>query len=272
MNPLRPRRAWPGDPGDRASSAWPTRCRWRARCWPAASRCWRSRCARRWRWTACAPLRRRCPRPSSAPAPSARWTTRAPRSTPAAASASAPATAATSASPAGDIGLPLLPGVATASEVMAANADGYRFLKFFPATAAGGIPMLKALAGPFADVRVLPHRRHHARDRAAVPGAAQRQGLRRLVADAAGRGGRAGLGAHHRAGARGAARCAAEGESLAAHQRRQPPAPARCGHASSPAATPARSLALRFWLTFHLPCMRVTSISMPTMARSICST
>jgi 2-dehydro-3-deoxyphosphogluconate aldolase/(4S)-4-hydroxy-2-oxoglutarate aldolase len=55
-----------------------------------------------------------------------------------------------------DIGLPLLPGVATASEVMAANADGYSFLKFFPATAAGGIPMLKALAGPFADVVFCP--------------------------------------------------------------------------------------------------------------------
>ncbi len=33
-----------------------------------------------------------------------------------------------------DIGLPLLPGVATASEVMRAQADGYGFLKFFPAT------------------------------------------------------------------------------------------------------------------------------------------
>jgi 2-dehydro-3-deoxyphosphogluconate aldolase/(4S)-4-hydroxy-2-oxoglutarate aldolase len=55
-----------------------------------------------------------------------------------------------------DIGLPLLPGVATASEVMAAQADGYGFLKFFPATAAGGIPMLKALAGPFADVVFCP--------------------------------------------------------------------------------------------------------------------
>jgi 2-dehydro-3-deoxyphosphogluconate aldolase / (4S)-4-hydroxy-2-oxoglutarate aldolase len=54
------------------------------------------------------------------------------------------------------IGLPLLPGVASASEVMHANADGYHFLKFFPATAAGGIPMLKALAGPFADVVFCP--------------------------------------------------------------------------------------------------------------------
>ena len=51
-----------------------------------------------------------------------------------------------------DIGLPLLPGVATASEVMQANADGYSFLNFFLATAAGGIPLLKALHGPFPDV------------------------------------------------------------------------------------------------------------------------
>ena len=55
-----------------------------------------------------------------------------------------------------NIGLPLLPGVATGSEVMQANADGYHFLKFFPATAAGGIPMLKALAGPFPDVVFCP--------------------------------------------------------------------------------------------------------------------
>jgi 2-dehydro-3-deoxyphosphogluconate aldolase/(4S)-4-hydroxy-2-oxoglutarate aldolase len=55
-----------------------------------------------------------------------------------------------------NMGLPLLPGVATASEVMAANADGYTFLKFFPATAAGGIPMLKGLHGPFADVSFCP--------------------------------------------------------------------------------------------------------------------
>jgi 2-dehydro-3-deoxyphosphogluconate aldolase / (4S)-4-hydroxy-2-oxoglutarate aldolase len=55
-----------------------------------------------------------------------------------------------------DLGLPLLPGVATAGEVMQANADGYLFLKFFPASAAGGIPMLKALAGPFPDVVFCP--------------------------------------------------------------------------------------------------------------------
>ena len=55
-----------------------------------------------------------------------------------------------------EAGLPLLPGVSTASEVMQANADGLSFLKFFPATAAGGVPMLKALAGPFPDVVFCP--------------------------------------------------------------------------------------------------------------------
>jgi Entner-Doudoroff aldolase len=55
-----------------------------------------------------------------------------------------------------DLGLPLLPGVATASEVMLAQADGLDFLKFFPATAAGGLPLLKALAGPFPDVAFCP--------------------------------------------------------------------------------------------------------------------
>jgi 2-dehydro-3-deoxyphosphogluconate aldolase/(4S)-4-hydroxy-2-oxoglutarate aldolase len=55
-----------------------------------------------------------------------------------------------------ELGLPLLPGTATGSEVMQATADGYTFLKFFPAMQAGGIPMLKALAGPFTDVVFCP--------------------------------------------------------------------------------------------------------------------
>ncbi len=54
------------------------------------------------------------------------------------------------------IGLPLLPGVATASEVMAASADGLGFLKFFPAVQAGGLAMLKALGGPFPDIVFCP--------------------------------------------------------------------------------------------------------------------
>jgi 2-dehydro-3-deoxyphosphogluconate aldolase/(4S)-4-hydroxy-2-oxoglutarate aldolase len=55
-----------------------------------------------------------------------------------------------------DIGLPLLPGVATGSEIMAAQEDGYTELKFFPAMQAGGPAMLKAWAGPFSDVRFCP--------------------------------------------------------------------------------------------------------------------
>lgn len=55
-----------------------------------------------------------------------------------------------------NLGLPLLPGIASASDVMRASGDGYHFLKFFPATAAGGIPMLKALAGPFTDIVFCP--------------------------------------------------------------------------------------------------------------------
>lgn len=53
-------------------------------------------------------------------------------------------------------GLALLPGVATASEVMAASSAGFAFLKFFPAAAAGGTAMLKAWASPFADVAFCP--------------------------------------------------------------------------------------------------------------------
>jgi 2-dehydro-3-deoxyphosphogluconate aldolase/(4S)-4-hydroxy-2-oxoglutarate aldolase len=55
-----------------------------------------------------------------------------------------------------DLGLPLLPGVATGSEIMAAQEDGYTALKFFPAMQAGGIAMLKAWSGPFGDVKFCP--------------------------------------------------------------------------------------------------------------------
>jgi 2-dehydro-3-deoxyphosphogluconate aldolase/(4S)-4-hydroxy-2-oxoglutarate aldolase len=55
-----------------------------------------------------------------------------------------------------DIGLPLMPGVATPSEVLAASSAGHRLLKFFPAAAAGGVAMLEALAGPFPDVMFCP--------------------------------------------------------------------------------------------------------------------
>jgi 2-dehydro-3-deoxyphosphogluconate aldolase/(4S)-4-hydroxy-2-oxoglutarate aldolase len=53
-------------------------------------------------------------------------------------------------------GLPLLPGVMTPSEVMAAREAGFRQLKLFPAVPAGGIGMLNALAGPLGDVMFCP--------------------------------------------------------------------------------------------------------------------
>ena len=55
-----------------------------------------------------------------------------------------------------EMGLALLPGVASASEIMAAAEAGFRFLKFFPAGAAGGVAMLKAWASPFADIVFCP--------------------------------------------------------------------------------------------------------------------
>jgi 2-dehydro-3-deoxyphosphogluconate aldolase/(4S)-4-hydroxy-2-oxoglutarate aldolase len=55
-----------------------------------------------------------------------------------------------------DLGLALLPGVATGSEIMAAQQDGYHALKFFPAVQAGGVPLLKAWQGPFNDVKFCP--------------------------------------------------------------------------------------------------------------------
>jgi 2-dehydro-3-deoxyphosphogluconate aldolase/(4S)-4-hydroxy-2-oxoglutarate aldolase len=49
-----------------------------------------------------------------------------------------------------------MPGVATASEIMVALADGYDFLKCFPAAALGGPRWLDAMRGPFPDVRFCP--------------------------------------------------------------------------------------------------------------------
>jgi 2-dehydro-3-deoxyphosphogluconate aldolase / (4S)-4-hydroxy-2-oxoglutarate aldolase len=48
-----------------------------------------------------------------------------------------------------DLGLPFIPGVMTASEIEKGLELGCKVLKFFPAEAAGGVKMLKALAGPF---------------------------------------------------------------------------------------------------------------------------
>lgn len=52
--------------------------------------------------------------------------------------------------------MPLIPGIATISELMQAKALGYTHFKFFPAEASGGVAMLKSIAGPFPNVRFCP--------------------------------------------------------------------------------------------------------------------
>lgn len=53
-------------------------------------------------------------------------------------------------------GLPIVPGVATASDIQAALRRGLRHLKLFPAGLVGGLAAVRAFAGPFPDVRFLP--------------------------------------------------------------------------------------------------------------------
>ncbi|PWC52460.1 bifunctional 4-hydroxy-2-oxoglutarate aldolase/2-dehydro-3-deoxy-phosphogluconate aldolase [Azospirillum sp. TSO22-1] len=55
-----------------------------------------------------------------------------------------------------DTAVPLLPGVATVGEAMAAAERGYAFLKFFPAEAAGGVAALRAMASPLPHLRFCP--------------------------------------------------------------------------------------------------------------------
>jgi 2-dehydro-3-deoxyphosphogluconate aldolase / (4S)-4-hydroxy-2-oxoglutarate aldolase len=55
-----------------------------------------------------------------------------------------------------DSDIPFLPGVATAGDIMRGLDLGLRRFKFFPAEAAGGLPALNALSGPFGDIRFCP--------------------------------------------------------------------------------------------------------------------
>ncbi len=52
--------------------------------------------------------------------------------------------------------IPLIPGISTVSELMTGMEKGYRHFKFFPAAAAGGTAMLRAIAGPFPDLVFCP--------------------------------------------------------------------------------------------------------------------
>lgn len=53
-------------------------------------------------------------------------------------------------------GVPMVPGIATPSEIERATSLGATTLKFFPAEQLGGVDTLKALAGPYPDVRFMP--------------------------------------------------------------------------------------------------------------------
>ena len=55
-----------------------------------------------------------------------------------------------------DLWIPVIPGVATATEVINAVDHGLDLLKLFPAEASGGVPLLRALHGPFPEVRFVP--------------------------------------------------------------------------------------------------------------------
>jgi len=52
--------------------------------------------------------------------------------------------------------IPLIPGISTVSELMTGMALGYDHFKFFPAEAAGGVKMLKAISGPFPQITFCP--------------------------------------------------------------------------------------------------------------------
>ncbi|MBA5839243.1 bifunctional 4-hydroxy-2-oxoglutarate aldolase/2-dehydro-3-deoxy-phosphogluconate aldolase, partial [Morganella morganii] len=52
--------------------------------------------------------------------------------------------------------IPLIPGIATVSGLMAGMAYGLKNFKFFPAEANGGVKALKAISGPFPDIRFCP--------------------------------------------------------------------------------------------------------------------
>lgn len=55
-----------------------------------------------------------------------------------------------------DLGIPVIPGVSTATEVQSALRLGVDHVKFFPAIPAGGLELIRAFQGPFPQVRFMP--------------------------------------------------------------------------------------------------------------------
>ena len=145
-----------GHPGHRHRERGVPPCRWPARWWRAACASSRSPCARRrlWHRSRRSPARCRTRWSASAPSPGRKTWSRQRQA--GATFAVSPGLTPLLAQAAAESGLPLLPGTMTPSDVIAALAAGYRQLKLFPAQQAGGIGMLKAMAGPFPDVVFCP--------------------------------------------------------------------------------------------------------------------
>ena len=80
-----------------------------------------------------------------------------------------------------EVRYPLLPGIMTPSELMAARLAGFTALKLFPAQQAGGVGMLKALGAPFPDVIFCPTGGITRATAPRLPGAAQRRLCGRVV-------------------------------------------------------------------------------------------
>ena len=55
-----------------------------------------------------------------------------------------------------EVGVPIVPGCTSASEIQTALDEGLTVLKFFPAEASGGLKTIKALSGPFPQIKILP--------------------------------------------------------------------------------------------------------------------
>lgn len=55
-----------------------------------------------------------------------------------------------------ELGMPVVPGISTATDVISALDRDCELLKFFPAEASGGLEMIRALQGPFPQVRFIP--------------------------------------------------------------------------------------------------------------------
>ena len=93
--------------------------------------------------------------------------------------------------------IPLIPGIATVSELMTGLDRGYDHFKFFPAGPAGGVKTLQSFAGPFSQITFCPTGGIGAGELPGIPGPPQRRLRRRLVGRAA-RSDRAGrVGADH---------------------------------------------------------------------------